>query len=232
MPSLTTRALLWSLRPLLAGLCLGACTPETPPGTRVDFVFEVDEYELCLGTPAHLDAYIERVFAFLGAEPGDFTVPIHVVASPSCGNANHNGCYHPNKRRVSVSLDENSRYRPTAVLRHEVTHAVVHAAWGRSVSFFEEGFAESLSRTFAVSSEWTPEPQPVLHMLDDPSEQLDYEAAALFIRYLIDRVGIAPFRTIFQKSRGGTRDEIVALIETVTGEEFAALDLELEYLGS
>ena len=77
-----------------------------------------------------------------------------------------------------------------------------------------------------MNTEWTPEPGPILDMLDRPAEEVDYEAAALFTRYLIDRVGVASFRAIYQGVRDGTRGEIVAQIEAGTGEAFATLEAD------
>ena len=103
----------------LAGLCLGACVAEgSREGKRVEIVYETHEYELCAGTATHLDGYIERVFGFLGAAPGDFLVPVDVVATVTCGEREDaTGCYDPNDERVIVSLAEYFRFRPTAVLR-------------------------------------------------------------------------------------------------------------------
>ncbi|WP_434418465.1 hypothetical protein [Nannocystis pusilla] len=212
----------------MAGLWLGACTADEPrEGEHIDFIFEAHEYELCTGTAAHLDGYIEGVFKFLGTTPGEFVVPVDVVTTVTCGEREDaTGCYDPNDERVIVSLDEYFRFRPTAVLRHEVTHAIVHRAWGSSVPFFQEGLAESLSRTEAVNTEWMPEPRPILDMLDSPANEVDYEAAALFTRYLIDRIGVAAFRTIYQGVHDGTRSEIVTRIEAATGEAFAALEAD------
>lgn len=212
------------LRLLLAALVV-ACAPETPHSqSRVDLVVEWDLGEPCLGSALHLDRFVERVFEFLGEDPGEFEIPVVYATTASCKQSDELGCYAPAERRAYV-FDE-ADLRPLSVSRHELTHAVVYRVWGAGARFFEEGLAEALTRKKLVNHEWSPRVAPVADAL--ALSEVDDENAATFTRYLIDRGGLDAFRRVYRGSRGKTRDEIIALVESVYGVAFA--ELEADYL--
>ncbi|WP_143140238.1 hypothetical protein [Nannocystis exedens] len=181
------------------------------------------EREPCAGSMSHLEAHVERIFEFLGvAVPGDFRVPVYVEDDVPCG---FYACYLPATRSVHVpDLDRGSR-RPTGVIRHELAHAVIDRAWGRSVPFLTEGLAEAMARSTA----WPVLPEPTLaigDMLDATGLALDYQAAARFVRFLIDTRGLAAFEQFFRSTQERSQTAIRASIEAVYGEDFDSLESE------
>lgn len=218
----------WALLLVIAsGVGTIACGPDlerTPLGEHVDFIFEIEGESLCAGSVAHLDRYIKQVFTFFGSPvPDDFVIPVRVVQDSPCSLG---ACYHHDGLVYAEMLDVKGR-RPSGLLRHELTHAVIDHLWGSGVPFFAEGLAEVFSRTLA--SLQTPDPVlPVVEMLDKPAGELDYEEAARFVRFLIDTRGLARFKQVYQGAAIRSQSAIIALIEEVYGESFEAI--EAEYL--
>ena len=222
------RRLVASLASLVFGSALVACTPEPGLdfdhiGAHVGIVIEHDARDLCAGSVPHLDRYIERVFEFFEAPlPEELLIPVRVVESPSCPAS---ACYNPPDRTVYIHDLDLSAYRTSGVLRHELSHAVIDRLWGQSKPFFEEGLAESFSRS-PFRSRLTPEPVPVGEMFDQPPLGVDYTAAAYFVRFLIDTRGLERFKRLFQGARDRSGDEIRGLMATIYGESFEALQAE------
>ena len=126
-----------------------------------------------------------------------------------------------------VSKLDGSGYQTGGVLRHELTHALIDRVWGRSASFFEEGLAESFSRTFTRQFLGPPpSPTAVGAILGEPAEAIDYTAAALFTRFLIDTRGLARFKRLFQGAKDLTGVQIEELIAETYGESFDAIEAE------
>lgn len=211
---------------LLLAALVAACEPADAAQSAgyVDLVFEWDVGEPCIGSVGHLDRFVERMFEFLGEEPGDFQLPVHYATSASCKQDDELGCYAPSERRAYV-FDE-AGLRPLAVARHELTHAVAYRLWGSSAPFFEEGLAEALTRKEGVNFAWNPRVAPVANAL--AGSEVDDENAATFTRYLVGRGGLAAFRRVYQAARGKSQAELVALVEAVYGVPFA--ELEADYL--
>jgi hypothetical protein len=104
---------------------------------------------------------------------------------------------------------------------HELTHAVVIPAWGRSDIVFEEGIAHGLDGDHIT---WPTH--------ERPSEVAGgrRHGGAHFSRWLVDRFGPADFRELFERlgpPSNNTKDEVFAVVESVYGMPFT--DLEAEY---
>ena len=212
---------------LVAMVCLPAasCDDDAPTSQQyIEFSFENEARSLCAGSAAHLNHYFERAFEFFGiAEPGDFLVPVRVTNEIQCP---WRACYQPDDKAVYISDLDMLGDRTGAVLRHELTHAIIDRFWGQSAPFLEEGLAESLSQT--LDRAMPPPLAPVGDMLGRIPAEVDYTAAAYFVRFLIDTRGLERFKQLFQQSLGRSRAEIEALVVSIYGESFQAL--EAEYL--
>lgn len=221
-------------KPLLLGLAVaivdGACSTGFEGELYGEYVtFDLDEAgRPCAGTLPHLDRYVERAFEFLEASPPPtgWNVPVRVFTSNDCLDTGGHACYLPSEGEIHVDdLDDGAR--ASAVLRHELAHAVVYQVWGRSLPFFEEGLANALSETrdleFVSSAN-----VPVHDMMDREAREVDYTAAARFTRFLIDSRGLDRFRSLFRRVDGSSLDDVMAAFAEVYGEGFQAL--EDEYL--
>jgi hypothetical protein len=219
---------------LVCAILTGGCGDENsgPSDTSyVDFSFVNQDRSLCVGTGPHLDRYIERLFEFFDrAVPEDLRLPVHVLdlvdALMACGGE-LTACYERVKNEVIIEKIDSPAGRVSAVLRHELTHAVIDKVWGPSVPFFAEGLAEMFSSTpYRGLGSRPPTAVPVAEMLDKPANELDYDAAALFTRFLIDTRGRERFGRLFRGARGRSRAGIESLAEDIYGETFAALEAE------
>lgn len=221
---------------LLLGLGAGVLACASPHeeedydfvGEHIGLVIENDDRELCAGNVWHLDRYVERAFEFFDvtAVPENSLIAVHVVVDAPCPST---ACYRPDEHTVFVEDIDWDGARPGQVLRHELAHAVIDSTWGQSAAFFNEGLAESFSRTITRSFLGPPPaPEAVGAMLGSPSLEIDYTAAAYFTRFLIDTRGLARFKQLFLGARGLTGAEIQDLMALVYGESFEAI--ETEYL--
>ncbi|WAS95393.1 hypothetical protein [Nannocystis punicea] len=218
---------------LLVLVLLVACAPPAPDaeeprpawvGEHFTIDTTVETEQLCAGSVQSLDRFIERAFAFLGEPvPDDFVALVEVGDISVCSPAAH-ACYlaDPNTSYLESLADFDL---PLATLRHELVHAITWEAWGPSVSFFAEGIAAALEGPVLVSA-----PIPVGDQLTLTTGTLDYGAAALFTRFLIDTRGLDAFRRMYQGARSWSEDDIRALFLEVYGESLA--ELEAEYLAS
>lgn len=183
----------------------------------------VEGTELCAGSVDHLDRHIERIFAFLGEPvPSDFVVPIE-IGSPDhpCESSN---CFDDGKVWVRALDTSGVLERPSAILRHELVHAVHARAWGLSVPFINEGLADALSRV----TDSRPGSMAIGDMLDKPPLELSYDEAARFVRFLLDTRGLSRFRELSRGAPGRDAAGLRAWIGEVYGEAFE--DIEAEYL--
>lgn len=120
-----------------------------------------------------------------------------------------------------------SGYRTFGVLRHELAHAIVHQTWGRSISFLEEGLAETLGRASEDSIQPEHRGTSVQDMVSDDPTHIDYPTAARFTRYLIDAYGIERYRELFTSlHHGASEKEISAGFQAAYGKSLTALDEE------
>lgn len=212
---------------LVAMVCLSAasCDEDTSNSQQyIEFSFENEARSLCAGSEPHLNHYFERVFEFFGIDvPDDFSVPVRVTDEIPCP---WRACYQPDKKAVYISDLDMLGDRTGAVLRHELTHAIIDRFWGQGAPFLEEALAESLSQT--LDRAMSPALVPVGDMLGRVPAEVDYTAAAYFVRFLIDTRGLERFEQLFRGSLGRSRAELEALMASVYGESFQAL--EAEYL--
>jgi hypothetical protein len=208
-------------------LSLAACAPEASPdeGGFIALLLEDTTRTPCIGTVPHLDRYVERVFEFLDVPiPNDFDGRIEISQDVPCQGG---ACYLPWERAIYANSLDDAFRRPSGTLRHELSHAVIDRAWGWSVPFFDEGFAEAMTPNLTwPDSDF--ENKPIGDMLDQDAIDVDYTAAARFIRYLVHTRGIEPFHELFMSIEERTQSSIRARFAEVYGEDFA--DVEAEYL--
>ena len=204
---------------------LAACADGSdsgPSGEHVEFFLEGRDHEICAGTIAQLDRYVERVAEFLGMSlPPEFRVPIHTGRHRRCKSA----CYVPEEDAIYLAgLDTTGRVIPDGVIRHELAHAVFERLLGHGSPFFNEGLAESLTKIARTA----PRPgQPVGDMLDRPAVDVDYAEAAHFVRFLIDTRGIERFIRLYRAVKeGDSRSRVVARFADVYGEDFSKIEKE------
>lgn len=208
--------------------CMSAitCTPvvDVPDvsGEYVELYFGDTEQTLCPASLVVLDRHVERVYEFFQAKPpSDFGVPIR-FESMECTEVA--GCYDPSDRSIYI-VDPNDELSAIAVLRHELTHAVMDSLWGNSIPFLQEGVAEVLTHT-PIHGQL--QLVPIGSMLDASAIDLDYAAAAGFVRFLIDTRGLDRFKRVYQAGTTRTQASVRANFADVYGENFEAL--ESEYL--
>jgi len=211
----------------LSLLWASACDDGLEPlrvGRFVDFTTEDPSKSLCVGTPARLDRHVEQVHKFIEEPiPNGLRVPLRVVVDES--TCPSNACYsHANRTIYAEELDLEG-YFPDSTVEHELTHALIHRAWGASVPSLEEGVAEALT-----SHEWqSPQPAaPVRSMLDQTAAEFDYVELGRFVRFLIDSDGIAQFKRLYQTTQTRSREAIEANFKAVYGEDFETI--EMRYL--
>jgi hypothetical protein len=115
-------------------------------------------------------------------------------------------------------------------LHHELVHAVVVPAWGRSDTLFEEGVAMGLDREQGTYGTGI----TTIYNLDllsntKPSDVAGsgHHGGAHFSRWLIDRFGTVKFREMFDRlTTKSTREEVFAAVEQVYGLPFEELEAE------
>lgn len=187
-----------------------------------ELYFGDTEQTLCPASLVVLDRHVERVYEFFHAKPpSDFEVPIR-FESMECAEVA--GCYDRSTRSIYI-VEPNDELSAIAVLRHELTHAVMDNLWGHSIPFLNEGVAEVLTHT---PSHGQLQIVPIGPMLDAAALDLDYAAAAGFVRFLIDTRGLDRFKRVYQAATARTQASIRASFADVYGETFEAL--ESEYL--
>ncbi len=212
---------------LLASASLGCQADEAPDhiSRYVDIYVISSEATLCAGSLNAIDRYIERAFDFLEESiPAGFSIPVYVGGDLP---RTYHGFYDSSTGQVLLKDFETSRglRRPLGVLRHELTHAIADEVWGQSSAFFTEGLAEALSRPSAFINDVPPPPAPIERMLVEvDSLEIDYLAAARFVRFLVDRYGVPRFRQVYQNSAGLSLQETKDLLEEVYEQPFALLE--------
>lgn len=171
----------------------------------------------------HLERFVERVFESLDVQlPSDFMIPVRVVEEPPCPAS---ACYVPADRTVYLRDLDWVGSRPSDVLRHELTHAILERSWGDSNAFFSEGLTEALARSSNGSAALEPL-MPVGEMLSDDSLAVSDDASAYFTRSLIDTRGLPLFKQVYQGAGGLSGHQVRALLESVYDRSFAPLEAE------
>lgn len=176
---------------------------------------------ICRGTLDELDRHVELLERLLDIESRErirwYFFNEHAEGSFDSEDrcewcSNCTGCY------LGGSI-----YSGLDAVLHEITHAMVIPAWGRSDVLFNEGIAEALRGTHVVMPYWASY---------RPSEYANNYAAPHFNRWLLDRDGPAKLRELFSPRLGpsSTKDEVFAAVEDVYGLPFE--DLEAEYFAT
>lgn len=229
----------WLLAPLLCA-CLEANSPpddadgDENPAARPDFTVRyrtahVDiapgfTQPVCRGTLDTIDRHVEAVGNLLDIDvqsrPTLYWFNEHAEGAlteheDSCGWC-RDAC-------DCTSTNGEVIYSQLESIFHELTHAVVLPAWGRSDVIFEEGVAIGLNGGHVLS--------PVF---ERPSETAGgtRHGGGHFSRWLVDRFGPAKFRAMFEPRLGvsSTKEEVFAAVEEVYGIPFP--DLEAEYFAT
>jgi len=208
-------------------VALLACDADHKPqpdaeGEFIDFIFDSTARSLCAGTITELDRFTERVFDFLGTPiPPGYHALIEVVEDAPCP---FGACYYQDDRIYIDDLDAVG-IRPTESLRHELVHAVAGQAWGPTVPFFAEGLAVALSQGGTMVPK-IGMPVAVRDMLDDKATDLDYPAAGLFTRFLIDSRGLERFKQVYVGSQTRSLTAIESVLEDVYGESLSQIEAD------
>ncbi len=209
----------------LCSVLMGCEPAPESDAISVDFIFDDEDAAICAGSEAHVDLYISRLFDFFEATlPADFRVPVRVGTNDACTNSS--ACYKPDEQVVYMTSLEGFGDRTSGTLRHEITHAVIDRIFGKSAPFFNEGLAEAMSRTQAWGLLSDDAALPVGDMLGQEADQIDYTAAAYFVRFLIDTRGLDRFERIFRAAGGPRENDIKALFGDIYGESFESMQAE------
>lgn len=188
---------------------------------------------VCRGTLEEVDRHVAAVTSLLQIDP---------VARPTWYwfNDSAEGSLAPNgdfrmwcSRGVAcTAANGTAMYSRHESIAHELVHAFVIPAWGRSDILFEEGAAYGLSRRQrSVNNVLTRH-----SLLDDfpPSEIAGGQGGAggHFSRWLVDSFGPQSFRELFSPRLGtsSTAEEVFAAVEEVYGVPFA--ELEADYFAT
>lgn len=185
---------------------------------------------ICRGTLDELDRYMDSVAELLDIRVDRRTTIYwyneHAVGAradsscdwcpSSCGCYAGYGVVHADRR----------------IVHHEVVHALVSPAWGRSDIVFSEGIAMGLDRIEEYARGVTS-----VHSLassERPTEVAGgtQHGGGHFTRWIIDRYGAATLRELFPPRLDGsaTQAEVFAAVEEVFGVSFETL--EAEYLAT
>lgn len=180
---------------------------------------------VCRGTLEAIDRQVDVVASVLDidvqARPTVFWFNEHAEGSLAdddesrawCGGR-HGICTHSTGEAVYSNL---------AAIPHELVHAAVIPAWGRSDVLFEEGLAHGLDGHHVVLP---------LDSSELPSAIIggSRHGGAHFTRWLLDRFGSAKLRALFEPRSldFATRDDVLAAVEDVYG--MPLVELEAEYL--
>lgn len=223
---------LWPLRDVAVVMVLllfyGCDHESTISGEIGDYItlYGYPEDDICHGSASHMDRFVERLSLLLGMDSAeDIRVPVRFVDDVSwCNTTTRIACYSPDDMSVYAEALDSSGYRPMGVLRHEVAHAVIDQAWGRSIPFLEEGLAEATGRaSLGITS--SVENREILEQVDVDAGSLDYVEAAKFTYCLIDNFGIEKFKNLFQSLERDSRiDEILDGFYAVYGEPLEILE--------
>lgn len=163
-----------------------SCAPE--PSTRwlghyLHFVTDLD-VPICEGTFHRQERLVELLAAEFGAvidTPVWFELTTPDDAHERCESESAFGCYRHRREKIYSSLP----YHP-----HEIVHAVAAAAAWTGPTAFTEGLAEAYSHGARSGTDRL----PVAEVLADFQLTRDhYYTMALFVRFLLERHGVAAF---------------------------------------
>ncbi|PRQ06305.1 hypothetical protein [Enhygromyxa salina] len=179
---------------------------------------------VCRGSLDEMDRYMEAVADLLGIEIQQPTTVFwyNGLATGSLAeraeicdwcNGSCAGCY-----KGVVHSDFRT-------LRHELVHAVVTPAWGRSVRLFSEGIAHGLD-WYLPGTSWV-YPSMTNQVLLEIVGSGSYDSGH-FSRWLIARFGPGKFSELFEPrlDQHATKEQVLDAVEDIYGLTFAELEAE------
>ncbi len=227
----------------LAASTLACQSPtELPPvqveGSFVSYAAD-EQYEICPGTVAHAEEWMEAVAGRLGIDPAELLPTTYYFVDPSvleeqCPRSSHGavaGCTRREGDRILV-------FSRQPLHRHELVHALHLSAWPRRQPILHEGLAHAYDdtfpdMTFAPPSEAIDAAIEAESAIGDNSVEL---IGAYLIYWIVQRHGAdglsrlwqatsrpssaADFRAAFEQELGETLDTMLAVLGDESGSQF------------
>lgn len=199
--------------------------PEFPVGHRMEHVDIAPGFmqPICRGTLDELDRHAGMVASVLDiavrTRPAVYWFNEHADGADTTTDL-CDWC----SRCGSCYGDEGIVFSDRDALMHELVHAIVIPAWGRSGGSFNEGIAMGLDGHHVVLPR---------HPSELPTAIVggSRHGGAHFARWLLDRDGPAMLRALFERtSPSSSEDEVLAAVEAVYGSSLS--ELEAEYLAT
>ncbi|MEM9458775.1 MAG: hypothetical protein AAGF11_31650 [Myxococcota bacterium] len=208
----------------LLALTIGGCAPLPEVQYETDRLQIAPSFDdpICEGTLLTLDEHLQEVKRGLGeVGPRD---PFRLYwlrddIEDYCGDA-RDGCFFPATRLM---------FARGRSITHEMTHAVLDSE-GESY-FLEEGMAELLSGVgvyYDVSDDLTgPGERLRLSRSRYRAGELDYDAAAHFMRYIYDHRGVDGVRRLASEvERGASPEALEQTLEQVMGKDIDEVEAD------
>lgn len=208
-------------RPLSLLLALAACGDASPEAPRIEII-PYFEGPICAGNLPHLEERLEWLEATLG-------LTVEGPIRYHWAEGEHGFC----PSGAGGCAQDGEMWGPWGSVDHELVHIVL-GTLGRPTSFLSEGAAVAFTQEFLLLtdrsqlSRWLDCDFFKIGEFDGP---LCYERAGHFVRYLIERHGIEPFKQLYELSdHGDGADAFIADFERVYGRKF--IEFEVEYVYS
>ncbi|MFO0631976.1 MAG: hypothetical protein U0168_03910 [Nannocystaceae bacterium] len=157
---------------------------------------------MCRGQLDAYDTFVRNAFApYAMTAPGGSRFAVHVLAEQDC-SASLN-CANSSGARITTDLGQ----------YHELMHGIQWTVDGRSIASLEEGTAEAFGpfAPTALSADALADTDREEVIAND-ARNLDYSAAAVFARFLIDRHGLSSFRSFYRSARQSDSTENYAQV--------------------
>lgn len=183
---------------------------------------------VCRGSLDEIDRHIEAVADLLNIEvEGRTTLFLYNGVAEGSMADNNEICSWCSSCAGCFNGPAHATY---SSLHHELVHAVVVPAWGRSDTLFEEGIAKGMDRDRGVYGTGI----TTIYDLDILNNRKPSDVAgsgqhggAHFSRWLVDRFGTDKFREMFDRlTTKSTKEEVFAAVEAVYGLPFEELEAE------
>ena len=164
---------------------------------------------VCAGSIDRLEQHVQRLERLLDTEVSEPIELYWFTGSPPCGPGDRaSGCY---VRESGIVLTQYGS------ARHELAHAVSYL-WGDPDRFYGEGVAQAFSGERSSFGEALPSAS--LGRL----ERVPTDDAAHFIRWLYERKGPRPLRTLFERSHQNDRPSAERAFIAAYGEPISQLE--------
>lgn len=176
---------------------------------------------ICRGTLDGFDDHVDRIEDMLAVGYSNDPIRVYWVSpgevEDRCGEG-RSGCFFPATRVV---------FTRGASIAHELVHAVLDSE-GESY-FIEEGMAEMLSGVgvFYDAGEATESPAERLRLSRSEyrNGELDYDAAAHFMRWVYETAGPSSMRRLADEIEArSSADDIVRTLESVLSESMGSIE--------